>query len=73
MRYLNDSGPSEVFDVHWQPMTRHRCHICSVDYDYIIHLENISEELDFMYRQKHGISIPKMMTQPVDKYSENEK
>ena len=73
MRFLNDSGPNQEFDVHWHPMTRHRCYICSEDYDYIVHLENVAEELDFMYQQLNGQRIPKMIPKPVDKYSENEK
>ena len=35
---------------HWKAQF-HQCHICNLDYKYITHLENNSNEADFIFKK----------------------
>ena len=41
-------------DGHWRPITMN-CDFCTVDYDVILHLENISQEAPFVFQKIAGL------------------
>ena len=73
-QYLNDfSTEAAVFDPHWRPMTmRSGCSFCHSDF-FIVKLENIDKELDFIYYKVNGVKIAKKFPTPKDKFKEEKK
>ena len=63
-----------VSDPHWKPLIKHRCGICRIKYDFVLKLENIADELDYIYRQVNdGVEMPWKFPVPEDKYGDEQK
>ena len=60
-------------DPHWLPLTKMKCEICQVSYDYVIKLENAGEELKFVYQMVNGEEMPIELPMPKDQFGEKRK
>ena len=55
LRHLvSERHNSRSFNEHWRPLSSGLCHYCKIDYDFIIKLESVGEELPLAIRQLTG-------------------
>ena len=50
MKYVAANNGDKMMNYHWRKQF-HQCHICNLDYEYITHLENNSQEADFILKK----------------------
>ena len=50
MKYVAANNGDKMMNHHWKAQF-HQCHICNLDYKYITHLENNSNEADFIFKK----------------------
>ena len=50
MKYVAANKGDKKMEHHWKSQF-HQCHICNNDYKYMTHLENISNEAEYIFQQ----------------------
>ena len=50
VKYIAANNGDKMMNNHWRTQFN-QCHICNVDYEYITHLENNSDETDFIFKK----------------------
>ena len=50
VKYVAANNGDKMMNHHWKAQF-HQCHICNLDYKYITHLENNSNEADFIFKK----------------------
>ena len=50
VKYVAANNDDKMMNYHWRKQF-HQCHICNLDYEYITHLENNSQEADFILKK----------------------
>jgi len=50
VKYVAANNGDKMMNHHWRAQF-HQCHICDLDYKYITHLENNSNEADFIFKK----------------------
>ena len=58
VKYVAANNGDKMMNHHWKAQF-HQCHICNLDYKYITHLENNSQEADFIFKK---LKIGKVQT-----------
>ena len=57
VKYVAANNGDKVMNNHWKSQF-HQCRICNLDYKYITHLENNSDEADYIFKKlKIGIEL----------------